>query len=513
MHLPAEVGSRTRRDQLRQSGQGGELLCTRCSASEGLEAVAPQGSLLVAEGLGQAAKPLEQCLLDHADVVEQGSAGRVGQRCVALDVDRTVARCEASPHLGQDARGGGGSGGADARSARAQGNRSLDGLDGLECRTSSAERAEVGGSVVGVVADPTYDRQTWEGLGRELDPDRALRVAAAPVVARCQLGNEAKLADLGLKRRGAGDGIHALREPHHLGHAGALLRCGEIAAHTGTDPRGLADVQRAALRVAEDVDAGDVGERLGEVALASLRRGHPGRVGRELLEGVDSERPDAVDEAVQDVDGGARIGQRPVVGRGRRPEVRGESAELAVAHLVAEQDRAGEPRRVDDCRLGPRAPGAGARTLEERHVIGRVVCDQDRTCGELEERRQCGAQRRRIHQHRVGDPGEHRDERRDGNPGLHEGLEFADHLAAPHLDRPDLGDAGVGGGAPGGLEVHHDEGHLRQGSAEIVERGLLGAALGEVLRLHMCARHGDRRQAHEDDARRGVRRGAGAAPP
>jgi hypothetical protein len=77
--------------------------------------------------------------------------------------------------------------------------------------------------------------------------------------------------------------------------------------------------------------------------------------------------------------------------------------------------------------------------------------------GELEERRQRGAERRGVGDHRVGDPGQERDERRDRDAGLHERLELAEHLAAAHLDRADLGDAGVDRCAAGGLEVDDDE--------------------------------------------------------
>ena len=78
-------------------------------------------------------------------------------------------------------------------------------------------------------------------------------------------------------------------------------------------------------------------------------------------------------------------------------------------------------------------------------------------------------------QHRVGDAGEHRDERGHGDAGLHEGLELAEDLAAAHLDRADLGDAGVDRGAAGGLEVDHDEGDLGERRAEVVERRLRAA--------------------------------------
>ena len=158
-----------------------------------------------------------------------------------------------------------------------------------------------------------------------------------------------------------GTGVDALGQADHLGHARAGLRRREVGAHARADALRLADVERPALVVAEDVDPGGVGQPLGEVPLASLRGRDARGVGGELLERVDAERPDAPDQPVQDVDRGAGVGQRTVVGRGGGAEVRGEGAELAVAHLVAQQRGTGEPGRVDHDVVGERA-AAAART-------------------------------------------------------------------------------------------------------------------------------------------------------
>ena len=50
-----------------------------------------------------------------------------------------------------------------------------------------------------------------------------------------------------------------------------------------------------------------------------------------------------------------------------------------------------------------------------------------------------------------------------GSAGVDEGLELAEQLAAAHLDGADLGDAALGRGAPGRLEVHDDERDVRRG--------------------------------------------------
>jgi D-alanyl-D-alanine carboxypeptidase (penicillin-binding protein 5/6) len=72
--------------------------------------------------------------------------------------------------------------------------------------------------------------------------------------------------------------------------------------------------------VAEQVDTRGVGERLGEVALATLGRRDLGGEGLQLLERVDTETAEALHQPVEDVDRRAGVGERPVVGGGQRAE-------------------------------------------------------------------------------------------------------------------------------------------------------------------------------------------------
>jgi hypothetical protein len=65
-----------------------------------------------------------------------------------------------------------------------------------------------------------------------------------------------------------------------------------------------------------------------------------------------------------------------------------------------------------------------------------------------------------------------------GRSGVHEGAELAEHLAAAHLDRTDLGYRVGGGVGARRLEVDHDEGGLRERSAEIVEAQLAAGGHG-----------------------------------
>ena len=127
------------------------------------------------------------------------------------------------------------------------------------------ERAEV----VGVVVEhPADQRQPRPRLAGELDEVHLLGEPGAAVVARLVLGDQPQLADLGLERGGALDAGDRLGEPDHLAHPGPGLGRGEVGADPGAQVAGGADVEDPGAVVAEEVDAGRVRQRLGEVALA-----------------------------------------------------------------------------------------------------------------------------------------------------------------------------------------------------------------------------------------------------
>ena len=108
-------------------------------------------------------------------------------------------------------------------------------------------------------------------------------------------------------------GVHRVSQPDHVGHPAALLRRGEVAADARADVSARADVEHPAVAVLEDVDAGGVGERLGEEPLAPQRGADSRRVAGELLERVDAEVADALDETVQHVNRGTRVVEGAVV--------------------------------------------------------------------------------------------------------------------------------------------------------------------------------------------------------
>ena len=258
----------------------------------------------------------------------------------------------------------------------------------------------------------------------------------------------------------------------------ALLRRGEVAADAGPDVAGHADVEHPRVLVPEDVDAGCVRQVVGEVPLPAGLLRHPGCELAQLFQGGDAQPADPCDQPVQDVDGGPRVDQRPVVGRGRGVEMPGEGGQPVVHHLVAADHVPGQVCGVQDHRPRPPVAGSAAGRLEEGDVERRVVGHQDAAAGELEEGRQHRLERGSAGHHDVGDAGQHRDERRDRRSRVDQGLELPEHLAAAYLDRPDLGDPGVGRGAAGGLQVDDDERDLEQRRAQLVQRGLHGAGAG-----------------------------------
>ena len=276
---------------------------------------------------------------------------------------------------------------------------------------------------------------------------------------------------------------------------------------------------------AEQVDAGAVRQPVGEGALAAhvLRDGV--RRGGEVLQVRDAERREPRQEGVQHVDGRLRVRQRPVVGRHGGVEQVGEGRELVVRRLVAGDDASGEPDRVHHLVAGPRVAGPRRGGLEEADVERGVVRDEHGAAGELEEAGQHLLDRRGADQHRGGDPGQHLDERRHRAAGVHERLELAEDLAAAHLDRPDLGDRAVRGGAAGGLQVDDDERDVRQRRPDVLQAeldrapGRVGGGVRPDGAQAADGRHGaDATHGHRHDrdphaVRRGRRAGSRSGVP
>ena len=91
---------------------------------------------------------------------------------------------------------------------------------------------------------------------------------------------------------------------------------------------------------------------------------------------------------MEDVGGGQRVVEGPVVGSGRRTEKAGQRGEFVIAGLVGGDQMAGQDHRVDDAESRPRMSGLRGGSLEKADVEAGVVRHQNRPSGELEEGRQ-----------------------------------------------------------------------------------------------------------------------------
>jgi hypothetical protein len=80
-----------------------------------------------------------------------------------------------------------------------------------------------------------------------------------------------------------------------------------------------------------------------------------------------------LDQAVEHVDGGLGVGQRTMVRGDCGAKVFGQGGKPAVADLVAEQDLAGQGRRVDHWpareRVLARVAGAAQEVVVERSIV------------------------------------------------------------------------------------------------------------------------------------------------
>ena len=136
----------------------------------------------------------------------------------------------------------------------------------------------------GVGARRADHREPGEGLVGERDPPAAVREARAPVVARRVPGEQAQLPDLGLEGVGAHHPVDPLDQPDHLLDARPLVAAGEVGAHASSQVAAGADVEHLVAGPAEQVDAGLLGDGVGQVALGALDRADLDLQRQEVLE-------------------------------------------------------------------------------------------------------------------------------------------------------------------------------------------------------------------------------------
>ena len=211
--------------------------------------------------------------------------------------------------------------------------------------------------------------------------------------------------------------------------------------------------------------------------------------------------PTRSSSAVQHLDGGPRVGQRPVVGPGGGAEqLRPAPPSRTLGASSRRQHRAGQPGGAQHRRPRPAAARAARRRpAGTRRRTGRCAPPARRRAGTPARRQHRGERRRARRRIAVVIPVSATIVRRDAGARVDQRGQLADPLAAAHLDRADLGDRVRRGAAAGGLQVEHDEGDLAQRGAQLVEGELRRAEPG-----------GD---ASRVTARRAHAAGRRAAPP
>ena len=387
---------------------------------------------------------------------DQAAPNELDECVVGLRRLTALARRGAPPDAGQDAGGA-------HRSAQRQPVGALAQRHGVVDRVAyrlglavGAQRAEIGRAVG---ADRVHDRQPRKRLVGELEPDGPLGKLRAAVVARLVRGDQPQLAHLRLERVRALDRVDALGQADHLAHPAAGLAGDEVLPHPGAQVAARADVERRALRVAEDVDARHrwAGRRRGGACGAARRetwavnaRSSGKRLHAEAAEPADAARAARRRwPARRPARGGSarswrgrtgpawpacswapRRGSAPAgrARRCRRPRSPATRSRAPAGRLAGSRRRTGRCARPARCRAAnSRNDGSTAPIVGAPETIASVMPVSTLTNGVIADAR------------------------------VDEGLELAEHLPAANLDRADLGDRVVAGAAAGGLEVDDGE--------------------------------------------------------
>jgi hypothetical protein len=251
----------------------------------------------------------------------------------------------------------------------------------------------------------------------------------------------------------------------------------EVGLHPRAEVAGLPDVEHAVVPADESVDTRRVGEGIREPDLPEVGPSPRADGLAEVAEREDPEPSAEVEEPVEDLGACHRVVQRPMDRLHAGAEVRGQRLETDVGH-VGPHDPSSQLGGADRRALEGRIVEPLQVHVQEREVEARVVGNEDGAAGELEEGGQDRLDRRLPPDEEVVDAGQVRDEGRDRRAGVDERLERAEALSAADPDGADLGDLGLAGGSPGGLEVDDHELDLPQRHA-LLER-----------RLDGCRQHG-----------------------
>ena len=336
----------------RRASHGVDRALARQCTGQDPEAVARRGRLLEPLDLRKRVHPRLQRSEQQLRLTVEATAGDVDDRVVFAGGGVPAARTGGHAELGRDAhRTVAGGGPADPPGAAAQGQRRLDRLLDRVRGGSRAQRPEVEAAVGALLA---HDGQTGEALReRELQVGVGTPRLGSPVEPRFVLLDEADLTHLGFERMRAHEVVDRLGLAEELRDLAPVVAA-EVAAHAGAQVGRLADVDHAAVAVAEQVDAGLAREASRERELARRRVGSHRREREQVVEAEHAVRRGALEQRVQDLERGLRVGERAMHRFGTRPEVSGERGEAQVRDLVADEPA----RRARRCRHGD---GSGAR--------------------------------------------------------------------------------------------------------------------------------------------------------
>ena len=290
-------------------------------------------------------------------------------------------------------------------SAVAEAEQRVELLDQLGRRHAPADRADADRMARRRLARDLEDRE------RDVEPAAQVDVAVGLLLELRVAGRLERLDQAVLEHQRAELRLGRL-VVDVLGLAGPGRGRGEVRPSARAQADRLADVQRPAVGVAEDVDAGILGQprEVGPVVAAAggLRRlgprGAAGSQQGQRLRHRARVRAQARQQGAQHARAGLGVGQRAVGGLDLDPQRIGERGEAAAA--LERRQPARERHRAHHRRVRPLELGALERLLEHADVEPRRVGDEDPALHLLGELGQDMLGRRRLVDHRLGDPGE-----------------------------------------------------------------------------------------------------------
>ncbi len=245
-----------------------------------------------------------------------------------------------------------------------------------------------------------------------------------------------------------------LAEPHLSSGAGVS---GEVRQHAPTDVPALADVQRHARRVIEDVHPGRVRDGLHRLRLQMRRQGRTPE--QALQRRREPRRLDGAGEVPEKIPHHTRIPQGAMAVRARKLEPLHEAVQVVV--LLPRVERPGQPDGAQT--RGREGPVQPLKFVADEAVVeARVVRDEHAAVQQRPDLVPDLGEGRRPGHVRVRDPRQPLDHRRDAALRIHECRVRPHDRPGFHPHDPDLDDAVERGAAARRLHVHDRELHRLQ---------------------------------------------------